>query len=231
MKKTLLITLLIVIGLIGFTGCAEKQTDAEKFKEEYESLNGKSNDYFEYRDLSIKKNNPFVYATAEEIVKKIENKETFVVYFGAMECPWCRSVVEQAIDSANEYNIDVIYYVDIWDGFHNEILRDTYEVKDGKAVLKSEGTKAYSKLIKAFDNVLSDYTLKDEDGNAIEVGEKRIYAPNYIYVKNGKAISLVEGISENQDGYNGELTEEVKKDEKKNFDSFFKKTVSCSDAC
>lgn len=65
-----------------------------------------------------------------------------------------------------------IYYVRIWDGFHNEIFRDTYEIKDGKA------------------------------------------------------IKLIQGISEKQDGYNGELTDEVLNQEKEAFDEFYIKTTS-----
>ena len=33
-----------------------------------------------------------------------------------------------------------------------------------------------------FDSVLSDYTITDSEGNKVATGEKRIYAPNYIYV-------------------------------------------------
>ena len=109
MKKKLLLIMLLIIGVIGLTACSSKNesvSDAEKFKQEYESFNGEKNDYFEYRSLSIDEENPFIYTTAEDIVKKIENKETFIVYFGDPECPWCRSVIEEATKSANEIGIE-----------------------------------------------------------------------------------------------------------------------------
>ena len=234
MKKKILLIMLLVIGAIGLTACSNKNEstgDAEKFKQEYESFNGEKNDYFEYRTLSIDEENPFVYSTAEDIVKRIENKETFIVYFGDPECPWCRSVIEEATKSANEIGIEKIYYVRMWNGFHNEILRDTYELEEGTSKEESKGTEAYYKLLEYFDNLLEDYTLTDDNDNTIKVGEKRLFAPSFIFIEKGTAKELVQGISEKQASYNSELTEEVINDEKEIFDKFYKKTILCSDKC
>ena len=221
MRKTFAI-IFSLLALIGVTGCKNK--DALKFKEEYEGFNDKKNNYFEYRDLNIEEDNPIVYSTAEEIVEKIENKETFLVYFGDPECPWCRSVVEQMIKSANRNNVKKLYYVRFWDGFHNEQIRDVYELdSNNKPALKSEGTLAYTKLLKYLDNVLKEYTLKDKDGNVINVGEKRIFLPNIVAIKDGKAVKLITGKSEKQIEYNGELTDEIIKDEVESLDKFFSK--------
>lgn len=227
MKKKILLLLLLTLTFVGVTGCGKtekKNEDALKFKEEYESFNGKKNDYFEYRKLTIDEENPFVFATDSEIVEKIENKESFIVYFGDPQCPWCRSIVEQAIKSAKANGIEKIYYVRFWDGFHEEKIRDVYELdENNKPVLKQEGSKAYTKLLEYLDSVLSDYTLKDKDGNKVDVNEKRIFLPNFVAVVNGEAKELIEGISEKQTEFNGELTEEIMADEKTAFDSFFKK--------
>ena len=227
MKKKIILSIFVIVLLLGtVTGCGKKEEkkDALKFKEEYESFNGKKNDYFNYRELSIDEDNPFVFSTDEEIVKMIENKETFIVYFGDPQCPWCRSIVEQAVKSAKENGIGKIYYVRFWDGFHEEKIRDVYEFdENNKPVLKQEGSKAYPKLLGYLDNVLSEYTLKDKDGNTINVGEKRIFLPNFVAVVNGEAKELIEGISEKQTQFNGELTEEILNDEKNAFDNFFKK--------
>lgn len=223
MKKisVLLITLLLIVSV---TGCTKKNLDSKKFKEEYESFNDKKNDYFEYRDLDLDEKNPFVYSTDAEIVEKIENDESFIVYFGDPECPWCRSVIEEAIKSANENDIDKIYYVRFWDGFHKEIIRDVYELDENNApVLKEKGSDAYTKLLEYLDSVLKDYTLKDSDGNTINVGEKRIFLPNFVAVIDGEAKELIQGISENQESYNSKLTDEIIADEKKMFDEFFQK--------
>lgn len=224
MKKNLLIIVLLVVCVMTLTGCNKTQdilTDGEKFKKEYESFNGEKNDYFEYRSLSINENNPFVYTTDDDVVQMIEDKETFYVYFGDPECPWCRSVIEQAVLAANENNINKIYYVRIWDGFHNEILRDVYELNDDVLLVKKKGTDAYYKLLSYFDSLLSEYTLTLENGEKVNVNEKRIFAPNFIYVENGVAKKLVQGISSKQESYNSNLTDDILEEEKEIFNEFF----------
>ena len=157
----------------------------------------------------------------------INNKETFYLYVGDAMCPWCRSVLEKSIEIARDNDIEKIYYIEIWDDEGNEILRDKYELKDGKINKVSDGTKAYKELLKKFDKVLSNYTLKDEDENEIEVGEKRIYAPNYFYIENGKVKKMIEGISEKQADPYEELTDEILDDEEEQFEDFFKSDSTC----
>lgn len=229
MKRKTILLLLLTLTVFGITGCIKKEDskkneEAIKFKEEYESFNNKSNDYFEYRNLNIDEDNPFVISSDEEIVKKLENKESFIVYFGDPQCPWCRSVIEQAIKSAKSNKIDKIYSVRFWGEFHEEKIRDVYELdKNNKPVLKQSGSESYPKLLEYLDNVLTEYTLKDKNNKVVKVNEKRIFLPNFVLVKNGEAKELIEGISEKQKEYNGELTEEIIKDEQKIFDDFFKK--------
>lgn len=223
MKNKVLILLLVICSSLMLFGCEKKNDDAINFKEEYEKMNDKTNSGgVSYRSVKIEEDNPFVYISAEDLIKKFENSETFYVYFGDTLCPWCRSVIEKAIEVADENDIETIYYVKIWDDEHNEILRDKYSLnKDGKPELINNGAKEYSKLLEYLDNVLSDYTLTDDKGNSVSVGEKRIFAPNFIYVQNGVAKKLVDGISEKQKKPNDELTKEVLNDEEAQFKEFF----------
>ena len=233
MKKGLFLVFLLmgVISLSVYDMKVKNINDSLKFKEEYEGFNGEKNDYFEYRNLSITEKNPIIYSSAEEIVQKIENNETFIVYFGDPECPWCRSVIEQAINLANENGISKIYYVRIWNGFHNEILRDVYELDKESPVLKVKGSVSYYKLLKYFDKLLKDYTLTNKDNKTIQVNEKRIFAPSFIYVKDGNPLQLVDGISKKQESYNSTLTEEILSEEKEIFDKFYQNTKTCSNNC
>lgn len=224
MKKKVFLILIVFIGLF-VTGCSANNKDALKFKEEYEKINGDKTSYSDnkYRTLKIDKNNPYVYSSAKEILEKINNKETFYVYFGSSYCPWCRSVIEKSIESAQKNNIKKIYYVDIWNGFHNEILRDTYKLNDkNEAEKEKDGTKEYYKLLEKFDNLLEDYTLTTDDGEEVKVGEKRIFAPDFIYVENGVAKRITSATSENQKDADAKLTKEILKDEEKYFNNFFK---------
>ena len=205
MKKYLIVLFLLVI-LLGVTGCKSNKYALE-FKEEYESINNQDNGYKNrHRELSISEDNPFVYSTAEEISKKMDDKETFIVYFGFKECPWCRSVLTELIKVAKDKEVETIYYVDVKD------IRDVKEVdEEGNITTTKEGSKGYMELLEKMDSVLENYTLtKDEE--KIDAGEKRIYAPNIVAVANGEAIQLETGISEKQtDGYQ-KLTDKMKKE-------------------
>ena len=183
------------------------QTDGIKFKEEYEKLNGKKNDQGKkYREITIDSKNKMVYKTTEEVLNLIDKKKSFVLYFGFDTCPWCRSVVPTLASISKELN-QKVYYIDVKD------IRDTYELDDdNKPKLVKKGSKDYSKLLEKLEPVLEDYTLTDSDNNKIEVGEKRIYAPNIISVINGEAKELTTGISDKQtEGYM-KLTKEMEKE-------------------
>ena len=209
--KKILLSLLIVLSIFTLTSCNKKEvknSDAIKFKEEYEKLNGEQNrNGVTYREVKIDEKNPFVFATAEEIQEKIDNKETFAVYFGFNSCPWCRSVITTLIEVAKDLKVDKIYYVDVLD------IRDTYELNSkNKPEKTKDGSEGYNKLITSLASVLSDYTLTTEKGKTVEVGEKRIYAPNLVSVVKGEAQKLNTGISEMQTDSMMELTDEMKKD-------------------
>lgn len=111
----------------------------------------------------------------------------------------------------------------MWNGFHNEILRDTYKLNDeNEAIKEKDGTKEYYKLLEKFDNLLEDYTLTTDDGEEVKVGEKRIFAPDFIYVENGVAKRITSATSENQKDADAKLTKEILKDEENSFNDFFK---------
>lgn len=228
MKKKLLFLGLIILLLCG---CSFR--DGSKFKKEYESINGKKvSETSSQRVVIIDKDNPFIYSTAEEIIAMMDSKETFFVYFGDKQCPWCRSSIEKAIESTKKNGIEKIYYINIWDDNHNEILRDKYIINDNNELeLVVSGTDDYKELLKRFDSLLEEYILTDSNGKKVATGEKRIFAPNYIYVKDGKAIKLISGTSSLQENAYSELTEEILKDEETIFDNFFKTNNYCDDAC
>lgn len=227
MKKKVLFLFSVLI-LLNLTACTNK--DAKTFKKDYELLNGQTNTNGKiHRPVFIPKKNPIIISNAKEIVAKIENEETFYVYFGSELCPWCRSVIEKAIEISNMNGIDKVYYVDIWDNNGNEILRDKYTLDaNGTTVKEIEGTAEYYKLLEYLDNVLADYTYT-KDGEKISFGEKRIYAPNFVYIAKGQAIRMTTGISEKQTESRGELTEEILADQSKMFDDFFLNI--CDESC
>lgn len=241
MKKIFTLLMLLVIT-ITLTACnkdkkednnsnsnesnSNKVTDSIKFKEEYESKNGEKNSSGKkMRSVTIDEENPFIYSTADDIVSLIDDKETFLVYFGYSTCPWCRSIITTLTDVLKDNDVDKIYYVDIHD------IRDVMELdENNKAVTKTKGSDGYYKLLDKLDKVLSDYTLS-KDKKTINTGEKRIFAPNIIYVKEGKAKSITTGISDKQDDAYMELTDEMKKDSKKQIEKIVKEYISNNSVC
>ncbi|MGN1275853.1 MAG: hypothetical protein ACI4UK_02535 [Floccifex sp.] len=210
--KSLLVLLLICVG------CSQKESDQMKFKNEYENLNGtiREKDNQTIRSLSIDQDNPFIYATSKDILEKIENKESFLVYFGFADCPWCRSAIETFISSCKENNISVVYYVDVKD------IRD--EIDDQLNTTK-QGNPDYMKLIEVLDPVLDAYIV-----NEVDTHEKRIYAPNFIAIQNGNPILKVDGTSSLQENGYQELSEEMIEDMNQQFISLFDalKDTGCS---
>jgi len=221
MKKYLILVMMIFSLLL--VGCNKKF--GLEFKKEYESLNGEvSKSGKEHRKVNISEDNPYEKVTPSEIVKKIENKETFYVYFGDKLCPWCRSVIEKSIEVAKDNKVKKIYYVPIWNDEGEEILRDKYEFVDGEVKKTIDGASEYKKLLEYFDNLLSEYNIKDAEGNNVSTGEKRIYAPNFIYIEEGVAKKITTGTSDKQTNSREELTKEILADEEKLFNDFFKKS-------
>lgn len=215
MNKSIKVFLLIIVLLL-ITGC----NDNQKFKKDYESLNNKDTKYnTKYRTITIDENNPFIYSDLKTINKKIESKKTFIVYFGANWCPWCRSLIPTAIEEANKKGIKKIYYIDVRPNNDDEKeIRDVYDHdENGKIYLSHEGQKEYHKFLKYADSVLAEYS-----SHGVEVkGTKRVGAPNFILVKNGVVTRMEEGISKKQTDPNAEITTELKNDMVKIFDSLY----------
>ncbi len=235
-KKVILITL-IFLSLFIVTSCGNSEKKDNKnaiaFKNDYESKNGKVNSKGDsYRSINISDNNVFVEITEEELLKKIENKESFYIYFGSTLCPWCRSVIEMADKVSRENEIDVIYYLDIWDEEGKEIFRDKYTLNSkNKPEVEIEGSEVYKKILELSGDLLEDYTLKDSKGNKISIGEKRIYAPNFIYFLAGKPFRLITGISSKQTESSAVLTEEILNEEESIFNSFFSNSCNTNSGC
>lgn len=230
MKKLQKVCSLILIVIL-LSACTNKtltakEKDALKFKEEYESLNGKSNNNRKYRKVTIDEDNPMRYKSASDIVKMIEDKKSFIVYFGFDSCPWCRSVVPTLLEVAKDLEVDTIYYVDVKE------IRDVLKLGEkDEVVTEKKGDESYYKLLELLDPVLEKYTLTNEDGKEIDTEEKRIYAPNVVSVVDGKAVELETGISDEQtDGYM-KLTEKMKKDTYNKFKCSIRCVLESSTTC
>ena len=232
MNKQKLIRLLLPIlclcmAIISYISVTNLNTDAIKFKKEYESLNGTEKNNKKYKKVEISRNNPIKYSNYDEIIDIIKNK-TGIIYLGFPECPWCRSAVPVLLDVARDNNVDTIYYLNIL----NE--RDSYIVKNGKVEYAKDdkgndikGTDGYLKLLKVLDNELEDYVIEFE-GKEYNTNSKRIYAPTVIFVREGKVVGLhVSTVSSQTDPYK-DLTKTQYKELYDEYSSYINNMISSS---
>ena len=181
----IIVCALSVIGLCVYAIANHKEikvTDAVKFKQEYESLNGlvNENNEKEYLNVEIEEENPIIYKSGQEILDIMKNEDA-IIYFGFAACPWCRNAVPVLLETAKKLNVDKIYYVDILD------MRDTYKFSGSiEPEQTKKGTDAYYSILKILDKKLEEFYVTDDAGNMYDTGVKRLYAPTVVSMSGGK---------------------------------------------
>ena len=198
-----------------------KDTDAIKFKEEYEAINEEENSI----KMEISEDNPIEYADYDKLLEIINNG-TGIIYLGFPGCPWCRNALPVLFDVAKDNNVEIIYYMNIL----NE--RDSFVVEDKKLVYaiddegnEKRGTKGYKQLLKALDKHLTEYIVSFE-GKEYKTGEKRIYAPTVIFVKDGKVVGLHVSTVESQENPREGLSKKQYKELYEIYEDYILETLS-----
>lgn len=198
-------------------------TASKSFKEYYESMNGKENASGKiHRVVNVEENNVFEIIEQDKLLDLFKSGDKFYLYVGDTKCPWCRLQIESAINVTNELNVDKVYSVNIWDTDGKEVFRDKYIIDDtGELKLDVPPTEAYSAILDMdLDGLLNDYTLSKDD-ETVEVGEKRIYAPNYLLIENGKIVKFCSPTPEDVEDPRGEITYEQFAEIEANLVEFF----------
>lgn len=199
-------------------GAATEATDAQKFKESYESLNGTTREGSNrvYSAIEIPENNPIKYVTVAEAFEVLDKPEA-VLYVGANWCPWCRGVVPVLLDVAQEYGVKELYYLNLDDE------KSLFEIQDGRLVETRHGSDDYYKLLDRLSANLRNYVLTDSEGKEYDTGEKRIYQPDVYGIKDGKIVARVNStvkLNEGQTAYDA-LTTAQKQELEKEYQKLF----------
>lgn len=163
-----------------------------KFKDEYTAYNGKENNGRNYPQVDISDDNVYYYASEDEIRSLFEDKKTGVLYLGFPTCPWCRNMVPVLNEAGKYYGIDKIYYYNIKE------IRSSYSFDSDNKLVKQEGTELYNYLLAKLDSFLADYSVTDNNNKSVKTGEKRIYAPTVVFIKEGEVKGIVEGTVDSQ---------------------------------
>ena len=178
---SILCVFVIVATVIKFTYSSD--TDASKFKKEYEEYNK------ELISLKISRNNKIKYSDYKE-VEEIIKSGTGIIYLGTPDSNWCRNVVNPLIDAVNDSSIDTIYYLDISKDMDYYTVEDDeliYMIDDNGTELS--GTDEYFSLVDALSDYLTEYKLILDDKEYTSKN-KRIYLPTVIFVKDGSIIDF-----------------------------------------
>ncbi len=151
MKKAVLILIIIVSIVSGCNKEEKKKTDAIIFKEEYETLNGKTIGDNTYQKVSIPEDNAIQYSNIEEVLHLLK-EGTAIIYFGAPDDFLSRSIIETLLNTANMVGIETIYYLNATE------IRDTKHLDiNGEIVTEKEGTKEYYQLLDILEPHLPIY--------------------------------------------------------------------------
>lgn len=181
MKKKILL-FIVVLCVFSLVGCSKKDDYASKFKEEYESYNGKqTSSGKDYLKVEIPEENVIVYSSITEVLDIIKNKSG-VIYFGFPTCPWCRNMVVPLLEAADSTSLDKIYYLNMYEE------RDTIKYVDGEFITEKEASEGYYDLVNALSSILDDYIVKDSDGIEHNTSKKRIYVPLVVFIKDGEIV-------------------------------------------
>ncbi len=197
MKKKIIIivAIIIVLLIIGITYYILNNNDSTKFKNEYEKLNNQKG----YLDITIPKDNNVKYATFDETMDFLNNG-TGILYLGFPECPWCRNALPVLLEAAKDNEIENVYY------YNAKPIRDEKELKDGKIIIKKEGTKDYYKLVDKLKDHLGPYEGLDDES------VKRIYFPTAVFVMGGKVVGIHIGTVDSQKDPSKGLTKKQKQE-------------------
>lgn len=202
--KSITFAIIIIIILISVVTVDNNKVtnDEKKFKEEYESLNGKTNQVTnkKYPTVEIDIQNNVKYIDSKQAIKILE-KKTGIIYFGFAECPWCRNMIEPFLEAIEEENIEKVYYCDALSIRDEKKLNENGEVETVK-----EGDKNYYKILQLLGDKADKYEGLNDDSI------KRLYFPTVVFVKDGEIVDTHTSTIDSQENPYKKLT---KKEQKK----------------
>ena len=219
-KKVIIIigiVLALIVGLLVFYICTKEDSDAVKFKKEYESYNNviwKDNNISgKYFELNIDKNNPIVYLNDDTVLKAMKNGSK-IIYFGFPNCNWCRSMVPVLLEVSKDNGLEKVYYYPFRD------LRNRYEKGDPKA------EKIYDEIVKLMGNNIST----DFDSGK-KKGKKKITAPTVIVTNKGKVIAYHKDTVDSHRDYSKKLDQKQENELYKIYEDMVLDLIMCKDDC
>lgn len=179
------ILFIIIVLLLFGNDLSSLVLSNDKFKSEYESLNGQmTEDGYVYPQVHLSGTHIVRYVDIEKVLDLLENGSG-VIYFGSSDCLYCRSAVQVLMDTARDTKLKELYYLDI------SKVWDIKELDDyGEVLSVKEASSDYDKLLQELgDEYLIDYIVSDNTGRRVDVGERRLNVPLVLFVVDGNIVS------------------------------------------
>lgn len=144
------------------------------------------------------KHHIFETTNVEEVNQKLINQDNFYLIMGFSACPWCQALMPELNDVAKLNQVKIIYYLDI------KKIRDNREAK-GYELFQTLTNSSFKEII-------------DQE-------KKRVNAPTFIKVVNGKVVkhhlNTVNNHIKNENGVLPPLSDEQKIELRNILNSFF----------
>ncbi len=177
------------------TGVVE-QVKQESFLDNYEYSDISDYDGFKNYTRDLK----FKGVTVKDIDKAIKDGESFVLYCGFKNCPWCNSMIAVLNDIAIQYGRDIAYL----DTRKDPSWSSNMDIDD------------YDLFVKYF----GDYLDTDSEG------KKHLYVPHVFFIKDGVVVAEHPGTAPGHENASDELTGEQKETLTQTLEEGFKKVTS-----
>ena len=161
------------------------------------TVNDKSADLSAYEGFTDEQN-AFVEISLEASLEKIEQGESFMIYYGKPNCPWCIEAVPVLNEAAKE-NGAVVYYDDT-----------------SKPENYSEA------MIEKIMTLFEGWLLKDEEG------EEGFYVPDVALIVNGRVAANHIATVDSHDPYAAPMSEAEQAELKQIYTEMIKKLTSAA---
>ena len=170
----------LLMAIIVLSGCSSSGTSA----------NGTDLSEYPASDMSgyaglkgYDKELVFVDVTMDDVDAMMKNKDTFVLYAGFSNCPWCNALISHLNDVALESNVKIAYLDTRRDpSWKNNMEIDGYDI---------------------FKEYFGEYLDIDEDG------EPHLYVPDTYFIKKGEVVHRHEGVTPSLGGPSDEWTQDM----------------------
>lgn len=221
--------LIVIFGVIGFLAYKnEKNKPIEKinkFKEEYELLNGTVNDEgYTYPTVEIDNTNAFKYASKDNVLDILEHGNK-IIFFGLKTDPYSRNIVKALNAAAQSTDTKKIYYLDITD--FRDILRAT---DDGEIEVEYEGHPNYKEVLEKLDSILEEYYIYNSGDEKIDALEKRIDIPLVVTLSDGEILDYHFKTVETHINLDNPYTELTKEEEEELYSIFVSMMVKLNES-